>query len=354
MQNLLLQKGKILLLMLLIIPATMKATDWGCVVNLSGSWSFSVGDDIAWANPKTDVSDWDKIHVPSDWEEFYEGYNGYAWYRKNFDMRPYPEKGKLILMLGQIDDADEVFINGTKVGQSGSFFPDYKTAYDKYRRYYLPDGLLKPTGNVIAVRVYDEGQRGGIYNGDEIGIYYDNDFELLSLDLSGEWKFSTFRESGVTDKDFNDKKWNTIHVPQNWESQGYPDYDGRAWYRKEFTVPTSISQDNLYLSLGKIDDMDKVYLNGKLIGRTEDLDIYNHNSKWNCWRMYRTYRIPENLLEARNVLVVEVYDGQGDGGIYEGPVGLVTKKNAYILEDRNEDLDWSFPVQTIFREIFNW
>lgn len=354
MQNPLFKKGSILLLVLLTIPAMMKASDWGCVVSLTGTWSFSVGDDPAWASPKTDVSDWDKIYVPSAWEEYYDGYDGYAWYRKNFDMRSYPEKGRLALLLGQIDDVDEVFINGTKVGQTGKFFPEYKTAYEQNRQYDIPNGLLKATGNVIAVRVYDEGQRGGIYNGDKIGIFFDNDYELLALDLSGEWKFSTFRESGVTEKSFDDHKWNSIQVPQYWENQGYPDYDGRAWYRKEFILPTNLKEENLYLSLGKVDDMDKVYLNGKLIGRTEDLEIYNHNSKWNCWQMYRTYHIPSDLLENRNVLVVEVYDGQGGGGIYEGPIGLVTRRNAYILDDRNDDLDWSFPVQTIFHEIFNW
>jgi len=355
MQTPLFQKGQILLLMLLLVfPASMKASDWSCVVNLAGSWSFSVGDDLSWANPKTDVSGWDKIRVPAEWEEYYEGYDGYAWYRKDFDMRSYPDRGKLCLLLGKIDDVDEVYINGTKVGHSGSFFPNYKTAYDQDRRYYLPSGLLKPTGNVIAIRVYDEGQRGGIYSGDEIGIYYDNDFELLALDLSGEWKFSTFRESGVTYPDFDDHNWKSILVPDYWENQGYPDYDGRAWYRKEFTIPASITKEDLYLSLGKVDDMDKVYLNGKMIGRTEDLECYSNLTKGNSWRMYRAYRIPNSLLKSKNVLVVEVFDGQVYGGIYEGPVGLVTKKTALLIEERNEDLDWAYPVRTIFHDIFNW
>lgn len=354
MKKMMLKKVNILLIMLLIVPATMRATDWSCIVNLSGSWSFSVGDNPAWANPKTDVSDWDKIYVPGAWEEYYENYNGYAWYRKSFDMRPYPEKGKISLLLGQIDDVDEVFVNGVKVGQSGSFFPEYKSAYNYYRKYKLPDGLLKPTGNVIAVRVYDEGLQGGIISGNEIGIFYDNDVSLLSLDLSGEWKFSTYREPGVTDKNFNDRSWKTIQVPQYWENQGYSDYDGRAWYRKEFTLSSTLLSEELFLSLGKIDDMDKVYLNGKLIGRTEDLDVYDRYNKWNTWRFYRIYRIPTGLLEAKNVLVVEVYDGQEGGGIYEGPIGITTRKNAYILEDRNEEEDWSNPVRAVFHEIFNW
>jgi len=343
-----------LLIALAVIPVSLKATDWSCIVSMTGSWYFSVGDDPAWANPKTDVSEWDKIYVPGKWEEYYKDYNGYGWYRKNFDMHPYPENGKLTLLLGRIDDVDEVFINGVKVGQTGSFFPNYHTAYDIDRKYSLPDGLLKPSGNVIAVRVYDEGQDGGIVSGDDIGIYYNNDNSLLSLDLSGNWKFSIYREPDVTEKNFDDSQWKTILVPASWESQGYANHDGYGWYRKEFTLSQNISHEDLYLSMGKIDDIDKVYFNGKLIGRTEDLDSYHHFNKSEAWRMYRIYHIPDHLLETKNVIVVEVYDYQQQGGIYEGPIGIVTRKNANELKERNEDEYWPFNAHSIFHSIFNW
>jgi len=354
MKSLVSNKLSLLLITLFIIPVSLKATDWSCVVNMSGSWYFSVGDDPSWANPKTDVSGWDKIFVPGEWEEYYKDYNGYAWYRKNFDMHSYPENGKLILLLGKIDDVDEVFINGIKVGQTGSFFPDYHTAYNIDRKYNLPENLLKPTGNVIAVRVFDEGNQGGILSGNDIGIFYDNDYSLLSLDLSGNWKFSTYREPDVTEKRFDDKQWKTVLVPASWESQGYANHDGYGWYRKEFTLPGNIKNEDLYLSLGRIDDLDKVYLNGKLIGRTEDLESYNRFNRSNAWRMYRIYRIPSKLLETRNVITVEVYDYQQQGGIFEGPIGIVTRKNANILQERNEDEYWPFDVRSIFQSIFNW
>ena len=349
-------KNKLLasLLVLSCLPFVGKATDWSYVVNLSGSWYFSVGDDMNWANPKTDVSNWDKIYVPGDWEEYYKGYNGYAWYRKNFDIHSYPSGSQLSLLLGKVDDVDEVFINGVKVGQTGGFFPVYHSAWDVYRKYSIPDGLLKKEGNVIAVRVYDEGLTGGIVGGDKIGICYDNDNSLLEYDLSGQWKFSIYREPRITDYDFDDSSWETISVPKYWESQGHPDHDGYAWYRKKFSLNKSQISDDLYLAVGKIDDFDKVYLNGKLIGRTEDLDAYDRFTRSESWRMYRVYRIPEGLLQANNILMVEVYDSHGDGGIYEGPVGLMSRKNAYILEDRNENATWPNSVRSILHSIFNW
>jgi len=354
MQRYFINKIKILAILFIIFPVILKASDWSCIVNLSGSWYFSVGDDPAWASPNTDVSDWDKIYVPGEWEEYYKDYDGYAWYRKNFDLHSYPKNGKLTLILGKIDDVDEVFINGVKVGQTGSFFPHYKTAYDTDRKYDVSEEILKPTGNVIAVRVYDEGLSGGIVNGNEIGIFYDNDYALLNYDLSGLWKFSIFREPGIKEINFNDKDWKTIKVPSYWESQGFPDYDGYAWYRKEFTLPGNLSKEDFYLSLGKIDDMDKVYLNGKMIGRTEDLKLYDRYGRSNACNLYRLYRIPNDLLETKNVLVVEVYDGQQMGGIYEGPIGLMTRNNTIEIEDRNENDYWPTSIHSIIKSIFNW
>lgn len=348
---------KILLMMFLTLLAglaALRAADWSYVVDLEGYWYFSVGDDPAWANPRTDVSDWDKIKVPVNWEEYYPGYNGYAWYRKDFDMRPYPDDGALFLLLGEIDDVDEVFINGTKVGQTGGFFPDYFTAYNVYRKYSLPKGLLKPEGNVIVVRVYDEGNQGGIVRGDEIGIFYDNDAELIAYDLGGKWKFSTYREKDILEPGFDDSSWNEINVPGEWESQGYPNHDGYGWYRKEFSVSGTLKDEDLLISLGKIDDFDKVYLNGKLIARTQDLHVYDRLSKWQAYNMFRIYDIPEDLLKKNNVLVVEVYDEQQRGGIWEGPIGLITRHNAYILEDHNDDIFWGGSVRSIIRSIFNW
>src|SRR5687768_10787322 len=60
--------------------------DWDKVLNLRGTWKFSIGDNRKWADPKYVDNDWENIDVPSNWEdEGFNGYNGYAWYRKTFD-----------------------------------------------------------------------------------------------------------------------------------------------------------------------------------------------------------------------------------------------------------------------------
>lgn len=347
-------KAIFLIACLLILNAfAVKAANWSRLVDLEGNWSFTIGDNPNWSKENVDVSDWDRLYVPANWDEYYKNYNGFGWYRKSFDMRWMPEEGQIALFLGRIDDVDEVFINGVKVGQTGSFFPNFETAYNIERMYYLPKDLLRKTGNVIAVRVLDDAGPGGILSGNRIGIYHDNDNALLSLDLSGSWKFSIFREKNVYETDFDDSDWKTINVPGYWENQGYPNYDGYAWYRKEFTMPDKLKGETLYLVLGRIDDMDKVYLNGEPFARTEYLDDYSKYRKSNSWRLYRVYRIPESRLKTKNVIVVEVRDDQQGGGIYEGPIGIMTARNAEVIMERNDDEFWSNPVDFFFRMIFD-
>ncbi|HKM92931.1 MAG TPA: beta galactosidase jelly roll domain-containing protein [Prolixibacteraceae bacterium] len=338
-----------LLLVMVLGANPLSASKWGRVVNLKGLWHFSVGDDQRWANRDFDSRNWDKLQVPSNLDDFYRGYNGYAWYRRNFDINTFPDQGELVLKLGQIDDVDEVFINGVKIGQTGSFPPNFKTAYNVERLYVIPEGILRNENNLIAVRVYDTSGPGGIVGGDNIGIFYDNDHNLLSFDLSGKWKFSIYRERGVYDIGFDDSRWNEINVPEKWDTQGYADYDGYAWYRTKFIMPAQLTNKDMYLVLGKIDDFDKVYLNGALIGRTEYLEQYSSLNKGAAHRLYRVYKIPLEKLRTVNVLVVEVRDEQLDGGIYEGPVGLMTGENARVFEERNREQVWSNPISRFLR-----
>ncbi len=320
----------------------LRASDWQKVVELKGTWSFSIGDYPEWAKSNVDISDWHKINVPDAWEKYYPGYNGFAWYRKSFDFKSLSGANNLVLFLGYIDDVDEVFINGIKIGQSGKFPPEKKTAYNVERKYTIPEGILNSTQNYIAIRVYDEGMEGGILRGERIGIYIDRDKELLLYDLSGKWKFTNKKDKQIHSVNMEDGFMDEIYVPSCWEFQGYPGYDGYGWYRKEFLFPKSDLQENLYLVLGQIDDLDKVYLNGKLIGSTKELEAYSRINSNNASFLYRSYKIPDGLLREKNLLSVEVYDRIGEGGIYSGPIGIMTEENnAKFMEQNSSNREFN-------------
>ena len=64
-----------------------KIQDENQILDLSGKWKFSIGDDSAWASPDYNDWEWEEIKVPSSWEnEGFHGYNGFAWYRKSFEL----------------------------------------------------------------------------------------------------------------------------------------------------------------------------------------------------------------------------------------------------------------------------
>jgi cephalosporin-C deacetylase-like acetyl esterase len=152
---------------------------------------------------------------------------------------------------------------------------------------------------------------------------------VLSQNLLPEqWKFSTGDDPQWADVSFNDSGWDEIIPGKNWESQGYGDYDGFAWYRVTFTVPSSLKEvakkyGGFNLQLGKIDDVDFTYLNGALVGSNGKLPP-DYETRWN---VDRNYRIPEGMIAwgQPNILAIRVFDLTGGGGIYGFPIQLAVR-----------------------------
>lgn len=289
------------------------------IVDLKGDWLFASGDELERANENFDDTAWSTVQVPSYWEDQgYKEYDGFAWYRRHFSMDANEIEKSLFAVLGTVDDVDEVFINGQKVGGLGAFPPTYVGAWDKDRNYPVPAGLLREGENVIAVRVYDAQQGGGIYKG-KVGIYASTLPQPL-VNLQGTWQFKLGDEG---------EDYKSIQVPDTWENQGYEDYNGIAWYKHSFGRLDVGENEALMLLLGKIDDTDEVTLNGELIGRTGHLDHTDRQTDPDYWRLDRRYEFSSSLLKENNILEVRVHDSTGFGGIYAGPVGIM-KKSAYI------------------------
>lgn len=138
-------------------------------------------------------------------------------------------------------------------------------------------------------------------------------------------RFSTGDDLAWKDKDFNDTPWKTIRTDQIWENQGVSGYNGYAWYRIHFDLPSSLLEksylkEQLHIYLSKIDDADETYLNGKLIGKTGSFpdSPSGYSSSYNSPREYfLSVKDPALRWDQENVLAIRVYDGNGNGGIYE-------------------------------------
>lgn len=312
------------LLLLLALP--IRAQVWTRVVDLRGQWKCELGDDLRYAEPKLkNEKEWSDIFVPSPWEnEGFSGYDGYAWYRRHVTIPSEFASRPLYLHLGTVDDVDEVYINGRMIGFSGSFPPHYITAYADDRVYRIPNDLIEFGGdNVIAVRVYDQYGEGGIVSGTP-GIFERVDFLQPTLNLEGSWRFRLGEDWGWKNPGYDDRRWTVVTVPAFWETQGFRDFDGVAWYRREVRIPASLAQSELVFLAGRIDDVDEVYINGRRIGGTGTFGVYNQRE---THRDLRAYTVPAGLLrpDADNVIAIRVEDRFMHGGITDGPIGFVPR-----------------------------
>jgi azurin len=110
--------------------------------------------------------------------------DGEIWFRKTLDLPAAAAGQKGQLSLGPVDDTDETWINGVKVG-------GMLNSWDKKRLYDIPAGVLKAGKNVVAVKVVDTGSGGGLYGGaDELYLQWGQHKQ----GLAGSWKYEVSKE----------------------------------------------------------------------------------------------------------------------------------------------------------------
>ncbi|MDA1007569.1 MAG: glycoside hydrolase family 95 protein [Planctomycetota bacterium] len=157
---------------------------------------------------KSALDDWTLVTVPGAWEvrssDFRE-YDGVAWYRAWIQV-PWEWSGHAVhFSCAAIDDADEVFFNGTRIGGLGDCVTS-KTAADQPRRYEVAAPSIRPGAwNLIAIRVCDFGGSGGIIGG-PITLRCD----LGALDLAGVWQL----RAG------DDPQWSKTGTPDETKRDG--------------------------------------------------------------------------------------------------------------------------------------
>jgi sialate O-acetylesterase len=334
----------------------VQAQEMRRLLDLRGSWKFELGDDTLWARPGFDDRKWATVKVPGPWEEQgFPGYDGFAWYRKKVQVPPEFNKKRLYLGMGAVDDVDEVYVNGHFIGFQGRMPPDFSTAYGMWRHYPLSAALLDPSGEmVIAVRVYDDQQVGGITRG-EPGIYEAVNPLVLDQSLEGKWKFHPGDDLQWKEPGFSDRNWVQVNVPAFWETVGFRGLDGLGWYRFKFRPDARLMDQRMMLCLGKIDDFDEVYLNGQRIGRTGYITATGEGEgAGDDYQNWRVYAIPPSLLHAGedNIIAVRVFDRYMHGGIYEGPIGLVSRDKFLAWSPGKSEKDPSKNLQKFIDWLF--
>ncbi len=138
--------------------------------------------------------------------------------------------------------------------------------------------------------------------------------------LNGTWKFHFANTpegtpDGFFNENFNDIGWDTIHVPSNWEMQGFGDplfrnvqtpftpdpphvpreYNPTGSYRKVFNLPDSWKDKEIFLRMEKTASASFVWINGKEVGYNEGAQEPSE------------YDISNFVKPGRNTIAVNVY-----------------------------------------------
>jgi sialate O-acetylesterase len=180
----------------------------------------------------------------------------------------------------------------------------------------VPASLIKfGAENTLAVRVYDSQLEGGIVRGN-VKLVFGMPDVIPDIDLHGYWHFNKGKEpeAGATQ----------ILVPGAWENQGFNNYDGYAVYSKVVEVPAQLLSKKLILMAGRIDDDDRLFINGQFVAETGE---YYGTNNTDMHREFRNYFIPDGVLKSgKNLIVLKIIDRGGEGGILEGNIGLITQE----------------------------
>lgn len=108
--------------------------------------------------------------------------------------------------------------------------------------------------------------------------------------------------------DFDDSDWKQVAIPGAFADLGVPTTPAVAWFRKVITLPDPLPAGRALISLGVIQRMDTVYINGKEVG----------GSAW--VENPRLYFIRPGVLKpGKNVIAIRIFKTEPHGGFLSAP-----------------------------------
>ena len=197
-------------------------------------------------------SDWEEIQLPGRYDNQINGgeFNGAVWFRKNIVIDNLDSD--YILTIGAVDDMDETYVNGHKIGGLiGMGF------WNKKREFKIPKSILKKGNNTIAVRAIDAEGVGEIIG--PMTLSNDNN---IKVSLNGNWKYKLIAEIynnkfylyGINNIDFN-SRIKTIKLNSGVPTVLYNGMinplvpytiKGVIWYQGESNVGRADQYENLF------------------------------------------------------------------------------------------------------------
>lgn len=161
-------------------------------ISLNGNWHFktdpdSTGTDKGWHETGLDVSGWDKLPVPGNWdvENDYAHYIGKAFYRRSFEAPEKWQDSQVYLKFEAVYETADVWLNGNYLGKHIGGYTPFE--------FNVSDKLHYDSENTLVVRAdntYNRGawwQWGGISR--DVSLVRHNDVRIVYTLLQAEPDF---------------------------------------------------------------------------------------------------------------------------------------------------------------------
>ena len=121
---------------------------------------------------------WKNYFIPGFWED--QGLcdlNGVVWFRKEIELTAEQVNQPAKIFMGRIVDADEMYVNGTRIGNITYQYPP--------RRYEVKPGILHVGKNILVIRVTNQASKGGFVPDKRYELQLGNE----SITLIGQWQY---------------------------------------------------------------------------------------------------------------------------------------------------------------------
>lgn len=231
-----------------------------------------------------------------------------------------------------------------------------------YKKLSVPIGLIVSSWGGTKIQPWISGKYLGQINeyksiigkiesaGPQIQRLFDWIYNHPTIDVSKKptetkWKDLDFYDKTCSQPAFDDNTWKTMTLPTLWESTSVGDFDGVVWFRKKIKIPDSWLNKNLVINLGPIDDMDRSYVSGVLVGGYEEVGYYSKP---------RIYNVPKNLVtDSVLTIAVRVLDNGGGGGLWGNGIKMQINLQTDSTQTISLEGSWKYlPVAELINDKF--